>query len=219
MVQRCYNHNHTHYKRYGGRGIKICDEWRNDFMSFYTWAVNNGYNEYLTIDRIDNDKSYSPENCRWITIKEQQNNRGNNRSLTLNGETKTLAQWSKIVEIPLSVLRRRFTEGWSDERILTQKLRPIILEQEYKKMKRSKTLIKHLLKIAEDATTSSTPKQLWKHLFSEAVTKDQLKLLLAFQLDMIASAIALGLLPPDVTDKVVAIIKDDFTHVITKEKK
>jgi hypothetical protein len=70
MKRRCYASSHQEYKNYGGRGIKICDEWFNDFVSFYEWAINNGYQDDLTIDRIDNDGNYEPKNCQWISLKE-----------------------------------------------------------------------------------------------------------------------------------------------------
>lgn len=79
MKTRCYNKNFEQYHNYGGRGITICAEWLHDFEVFHDWAMSHGYRDDLTIDRIDNGKGYSPENCRWVTIKAQQKNRRNNR--------------------------------------------------------------------------------------------------------------------------------------------
>jgi len=75
MKSRCKNPNHNSYENYGGRGIKLCDEWTDDFISFEAWAVENGYTDDLTIDRIDNDGDYTPDNCKWSTRMEQQQNR------------------------------------------------------------------------------------------------------------------------------------------------
>ena len=83
---RCLNKNYKKYKDYGGRGIIICDEWLNDFSSFYNWSIENGYKKGLTIDRIDVNRNYEPKNCRWTTQKVQQNNRRNNKRKELKNE-------------------------------------------------------------------------------------------------------------------------------------
>jgi hypothetical protein len=80
MKQRCFNPNHKNFKDYGGRGINICEEWSKDVQTFYNWSVANGYKEGLTIDRIDNDKGYSPDNCRWVTMKVQRKNQRKRRT-------------------------------------------------------------------------------------------------------------------------------------------
>ena len=93
MKKRCSNKNTLCYKNYGERGIKVCDDWINSFENFNN-DMNEGYSDKLTIDRIDNNKGYSKENCRWATMKEQNNNRSNNRLLTFNGKTQTMSQWA-----------------------------------------------------------------------------------------------------------------------------
>lgn len=111
MRKRCYNPTAPHYEYYGGRGITVCDEWKNDFMSFYNWSYENGYSDDLSIDRIDNDKGYSPDNCRWETIKNQARNKTNLLYANVNGVEKTLCEWSEIYGIPLNALRLRYLRG------------------------------------------------------------------------------------------------------------
>lgn len=115
MKERCYLKTFKHYKNYGGRGITVCDDWRNDFMTFYNWAMANGYSDDLTLDRKDNDGNYCPENCRWITQKEQSYNKRCNILITYKGETKNILEWSKKIGISTKLLRERKYNGWNDE--------------------------------------------------------------------------------------------------------
>lgn len=119
MYCRCYYKSTNQYKNYGGKGIEVCKEWKKDFMNFYNWAINNGYEEHLTLDRIDNNKGYYPENCRWATVKEQANHRTTNVYYTFNGETKTGKQWCEIYNISQTTLNDRLKRGWSLEQALT----------------------------------------------------------------------------------------------------
>lgn len=118
IKQRCYYKNNKDYKNYGGRGIIVCDEWLKDFKKFYDWAINNGYQDGLTIDRINNDGNYEPSNCRWITKKAQSRNNRNNRIITYKGETHCLIEWSEILKIPYPTLRSRIQMNLPDNMVL-----------------------------------------------------------------------------------------------------
>ena len=122
MRARCYDKNHIHFENYGGRGIYVCGEW-SDYVHFRDWALNNGYSEDLTIDRIDVNGDYCPENCRWVTMKEQQNNKRTNRYISMNGETHTISNWSEITGIKKTTLKERLNSGWSVEKALTTPVR------------------------------------------------------------------------------------------------
>lgn len=119
MKERCENENHIHYSNYGKRGITVCDEWKNDFQAFYDWAMASGYKDNLTLDRKDNGKGYSPDNCRWATQKEQGRNRRDNHFLTFNGETHVISEWAEITGINRETLFGRIRAGWKTEDILT----------------------------------------------------------------------------------------------------
>lgn len=118
MKQRCYNPKHTYYKNYGARGISVCDEWKDNFLNFYNWAISTGYREGLTVDRIDNDKGYSPENCRWATKKEQGRNLRTNRPITIGGETKLMCEWAEISGISSANILKRIRRGWKNEDLI-----------------------------------------------------------------------------------------------------
>lgn len=124
MKQRCNNIKSKDYKNYGGRGIKVCDEWKNDFMSFYNWTINNGYKDDLTLDRIDVNGNYEPNNCRWVTWKEQGNNTRVNRIIEYNGKKKTLSEWAKELNINYSTLNNRInTNKWEIQKAFSQEVR------------------------------------------------------------------------------------------------
>lgn len=118
MKGRCYRPSALEYDNYGGRDIKVCEEWQT-FEPFMKWALSNGYSDNLTIDRIKNDEGYCPKNCRWVGYKEQANNRRNNRMITAFGETLTLSQWSEKLSINSSTIRGRLARGWDAEKALT----------------------------------------------------------------------------------------------------
>lgn len=122
MKARCYRKSAREYENYGGRGITVCEEWRSNYEKFKEWAINNGYADNLTIDRINVNGNYEPTNCRWITNKEQQNNRRDNACYEFNGETKTLAQWSEELGICYKTLQKRIRK-WGVEKAFTEPLK------------------------------------------------------------------------------------------------
>lgn len=111
MKSRCYNPKNNHFDSYGARGITVCDEWLNSFEAFYEWAMSHGYADNLTIDRIDNDGNYCPENCRWATIADQNRNKRNSIHIEIDGKTQTLSQWAKESGVPKSTISYRHKHG------------------------------------------------------------------------------------------------------------
>ena len=118
MRERCERPRHMHYASYGGRGIKVCPEWRGNFAAFREWATSHGYADNLSIDRIDNDRGYSPDNCRWVDTRAQGNNRRTCHLLTVSGQTHTISQWAKLTGIGKTTIKERMRRGWSAERAL-----------------------------------------------------------------------------------------------------
>jgi hypothetical protein len=123
MIERCYNPHFQAFSNYGGRGIRVCDEWRNCFLAFREWAMTNGYDNKLTLDRIDNNGNYEPSNCKWSTVREQSNNCRTNRLITYRGETKTMIQWAETIGIPYDTFKRRLYYGWSVDKAIETPVR------------------------------------------------------------------------------------------------
>lgn len=131
LKQRCYNPKSTFYKNYGGRGITVCNEWLNSEMydgrstkgwiAFKNWALSNGYADNLTIDRIDNSKGYCPENCHWVTMRTQQNNRRSNRLITYKGKTQSLANWCRELNLNYGTIKCRIRRNWTVEKAFETK--------------------------------------------------------------------------------------------------
>ena len=116
MKERCYSPKNIKYYCYGGRGIIICDEWKNDFNKFYDWAIANGYKDHLSIERINVNGNYEPSNCTWANAKIQANNRTSNHFIFFNNEKHSISQWAEILKINRSTLWYRIKRGWTIER-------------------------------------------------------------------------------------------------------
>ena len=111
MKGRCYRKTDDHYKWYGAKGVRICDEWLNSFQAFHDWAISNGYEDHLTIDRVDCSGNYEPSNCRWVDHKTQCNNRKSNILLTINGKTHNIQQWSELTGVKYATIYQRYLRG------------------------------------------------------------------------------------------------------------
>lgn len=118
MKTRCYNPNSKSYKYYGARGIGICSEWLNNFSAFKVWALSNGYQDNLTIERLDVNGNYDPSNCVWATYKVQANNTRSNHLFTIDGITMNLTEWSEYYSISVKTVRDRLLRGWDIKRAL-----------------------------------------------------------------------------------------------------
>lgn len=120
IKSRCYNVNNKAYKNYGGRGVVVCNEWRDDFMSFYFWAISSGYKKGFQIDKdVKGDGLlYSANTCTWVTPKVNSNNRRTNVYIQYNNESRTISQWADKVGIPMKILHQRISRGWSIEKSL-----------------------------------------------------------------------------------------------------
>lgn len=120
MKRRCNCPNDYRYENYGGRGIKVCAEWEHSFFAFREWAVANGYSDDLSIDRINGDAGYSPENCRWADAVTQSRNKRSNRNLLFRDKKQSVAAWADETGIPPGTICARLDVGWTVERALTE---------------------------------------------------------------------------------------------------
>ena len=124
MKKRCYNPNCKCFKWYGGKGVQVCEDWKNSYPKFKDWALLNGYTDKLTLDRIDNNKNYEPLNCQWITQSENSKKMQKQKECIIlieyNGETHGLAEWSLLTGINKTTLLSRIRRGWSVEKALTE---------------------------------------------------------------------------------------------------
>ena len=121
MNARCFDSNNMSYHNYGGRGIEVCHVWKNDYAAFELWALNHGYKSELTLDRIDNDGNYEPQNCRWITRKLNARNKRNNKIISAFNEEKCLAEWAEDdrCRVCYSTLKYRLLHNWLPEEAIT----------------------------------------------------------------------------------------------------
>jgi hypothetical protein len=130
MKQRCINPKVPAYKWYGRRGIHVCESWDTDFLSFVYWSLSNGYEEGLTLDRINNDGNYEPSNCRWVTFKVQSNNRSTNKFIEYNNKRLTYKQWSQELGVRYEILKDKSNNGKTLDTIIKE-------EEKFKKYKQS----------------------------------------------------------------------------------
>lgn len=121
MIRRCNSSTGHNVNAYYNKGITVCDEWK-DFLTFYNWAISNGYRKGLEIDRRENSKGYFPGNCRWVTNIVNARNKDTNRPLTYNGETRLMIEWAPIVGLPYKRIHARLARGWSVEKTLSTPL-------------------------------------------------------------------------------------------------
>lgn len=114
IITRCTNPKQKNYRNYGGRGVTVCERWRNSFEAFLE-DVGEKPSPKHTIDRIDNSKGYEPGNVRWATMTEQHRNKRNNRRITIDGETHCITEWEDIKNLPRYMIRNRLARGWSEQ--------------------------------------------------------------------------------------------------------
>lgn len=165
IKNRCNNPKNKFYKIYGERGIKVCEEWmdkKNGHYNFQRWAIESGWKETLSIDRIDINGNYEPSNCRWATPREQAINRRTTILTTINGVTKTTQEWAEQIGITERAFLNRIEYGWNEERLLEPKYKPLKMT----KAEMSKE-IREWRKFEEQGLLIRLPDSDWKHLIEQ----------------------------------------------------
>lgn len=161
MRKRCYKPNSNCYKNYGGRGITVCDEWngKDGQKNFYKWAIENGYKKGMSIDRIDNNGNYTPENCRWATPKTQAYNRSTNSYITIHGKTQTVSEWADEIGISRGAMQNRLRYGWGEDRLLEPAYEPLKMSkgQMSAEIRRLRKLEKEINQKIENGTLIELP--------------------------------------------------------------
>lgn len=156
MVRRCNNPKDAGYSRYGGRGIRVCKEWEKDFMSFYNWALKNGYAENLTIDRINNDGNYEPSNCRWITNAEQQRNKSTNHYITYGGKKMIIREAAELSGMSEKTLAQRAAVSTDESYLYFKGIHPSSIMRGIARTDEFGN-IKHYISIHQAASDSNVP--------------------------------------------------------------
>lgn len=131
MKQRCYNINDDFYYCYGGKGITVCEEWKNDFQSFYDWAISHGYSEKMSIDRIDSNGNYCPENCRWVDSSVQSRNRTDRKRYNYDGQELLLSEISEKTGIRIGTLWGRVQKGIPLENKVYRNKKPVLIDDSF----------------------------------------------------------------------------------------
>ena len=128
MRRRCSDPTNKRWEQYGGKGVTVCSEW-SEYLPFRKWAMKNGYTDFLSIDRINNDGNYEPSNCRWVDSKVQTNNCSRNRIIEYKGKNFTMSELSEHIGLSYSALQHRIDRGWSMDRIVSQPQREVIISK------------------------------------------------------------------------------------------
>lgn len=159
------------YKWYGARGIKMCNEWRHNYLKFKEWAINNGYKDNLTIDRIDVNGNYEPNNCRWVDMKQQHRNQRSNKNYTIDGITKCLQDWCEYYDINRNTVNKRLRLNWDIKRALTQPVKKQSHYNQYTYELKDVTplLLRHLNGI-EAVYIFNILKYIWRYRFKNGST-------------------------------------------------